>query len=200
MKHLVNKLLLSLAVSAVTIVCAGAALPPLTVMVLKDGKTAYKGATSAAGTFSTGKLAPGNYVVQFNSESSAVKSGQFSIVVSAGKKKVSASGVAGEKLAKGGVAMKVEVGSGMNISGQIVKGALAAAAADTAPSANGAKVKVENGKRYVWVGPETGSNMGGHWEEESLAKTSRGNVQKGSGAVLGTYQDKGQDTPRSGGN
>jgi hypothetical protein len=28
---------------------------------------------------------------------------------------------------------------------------------------------VINGKRYVWVIYSTGSNLGGHWEEEGLA-------------------------------
>jgi hypothetical protein len=80
------------------------------------GKVAYKGTTNGDGTFATGKLPPGNYVVQFSSQS--VK-GDRTIVVSAGKKKVRAESVAASQIRNGGVAMKIEVGSGLNITGQV---------------------------------------------------------------------------------
>jgi len=86
------------------------------------GKAAFKGITKSNGDFQTAKLAPGNYVVQFIAKSPAVKGGQYSIVVAAGKKKVVANAVAGEKFLAGGVAMKVEVGAGLNIAGQVVIG------------------------------------------------------------------------------
>ena len=60
--------------------------------------------------------------MQFTSKDSSVKGGQYSIVVAAGKKKVVANAVAGEKFLGGGVAMKVEVGAGLNITGQVVAG------------------------------------------------------------------------------
>jgi hypothetical protein len=83
------------------------------------GKAAFKGATKSDGDFATAKLQPGSYVVQFTTQNSSVKGGQYSIVVAAGTKKVVAN-VAGEKLLGGGVAMKVEVGTGLNITGQVV--------------------------------------------------------------------------------
>ena len=83
-----------------------------------SGKAAFKGATKSDGAFATEKLQPGNYVVQFNSTNSALKGGQYSIIVVAGKKKVVANAIAGEKFLGGGVAMKVEVGTGLNIIGE----------------------------------------------------------------------------------
>jgi len=87
-----------------------------------SGKVAFKGETKNDGAFATGKLQPGKYVVQFITKNSAIKGGQYSIVVSAGTKKVVANAVAGEKFLAGGVAMKVEVGNGLSIAGQVAAG------------------------------------------------------------------------------
>ena len=81
--------------------------------------------------------------------------GNYAIVVSAGTKKVSAAGVAGEKFAKGGVALKVDVGANLNIAGQV--------AAETAGAS-------KNGKKMVWIPPQAGSHMPGHWVEEGSAE------------------------------
>jgi hypothetical protein len=138
-----------------------ASMPPVDVAVLDPrGKVAYETKTSSAGSFSTPKLQPGNYIVQFNSNS--VK-GNYVVVVSAGKKKVSAEGVPDEKFAKGGVGMKVEVGAGLNITGQIVEGSN--------------DVKVVNGITYYWVkGGGTGSNLGGRWLTKEEARAQGINV------------------------
>lgn len=185
MKNLLSKLLLPLAISASIAASGAAAVPPMSVVVSKDGKTVYKGTTNAAGTFATGKLEPGNYIVQFNS--SAAKNGQYGIVISAGKKKQIADAVEGDKFAKGGVAMKLDVGAGLNITGQVVSGALRGGATATAGNA---KVKVVNGKRYIWVGPETGSNMGGRWVEEGQAgAASQYNTSRGGASTLRGLQD-----------
>jgi hypothetical protein len=102
---------------------ADAGVPSMNVTVSdSSGKAAFKGATKDDGGFETAKLQPGNYVVQFAAKNSSVKGGQYSIVIAAGKKKVVANAVAGEKLLGGGVAMKVEVGAGLNIAGQVVAG------------------------------------------------------------------------------
>jgi hypothetical protein len=128
--------------------------PPMTVTVSDaGGKASFKGMTDARGTFATATLPPGNYVVQFNSNSAAVKGSYYSLVVSAGKKKVSASAVPGEKFNGGGVAMRVAVGSGLNITGQA------------------AEEKVgQNGKVMVWIPPMLGSNRPGHWAEKGSAE------------------------------
>ena len=81
-----------------------------------SGKVAYKGKTGGDGTFATGKLQPGNYIVQFNSSN---LKGNRAIVVSAGSKKVSADSVPASKFGGGGVAMRIEVGKGLNINGEV---------------------------------------------------------------------------------
>jgi hypothetical protein len=102
---------------------ATAGVPSLHVTVSDPaGKAAFKGVTKADGAFATSKLPAGNYVVQFTTTNSLAKSGQYSIVVAAGSKKVVANAVAGEKLLGAGVAMKVAVGTGLNITGQVVAG------------------------------------------------------------------------------
>ena len=58
--------------------------------------------------------------------------------------------------------MRITVGSGLRITGQI--------APDSATATLGIqKIRVINGKRYVWVKARTGSNLADHWEEEGLA-------------------------------
>jgi hypothetical protein len=131
------------------------ATPPVDVTVSNSGKAAFKGKTDTKGAFATGTLQPGNYVVQFNSNSAELKGKTYAIVVAAGKKKVTAS-VPGEKFARGGVAMKVDVGAGLNISGQVATGA------------DGPVNK--SGKKMVWIPKKTGSNMPGHWVEEDSAE------------------------------
>lgn len=163
MKIIVRTLLLFVALVAAT---AFAGVPPVTVTVSNSGKATFKGTTDAKGTFATAKLEPGNYVVQFNSNSSELKGKNYAVVVSAGKKKVAAD-VAGEKFGGGGVAMKVDVGAGLNITGQV--------APQTGPVS-------KNGKKMVWIPPMLGSNMPGHWAEEGsaeeVASRTRGNVRK----------------------
>jgi hypothetical protein len=99
---------------------ASAAVPLIKVTVAdSSGKAAYKGNTDREGTFATGKLQPGRYIVQFNCKS-APKGSKYALVVSAGKKKIIANAVEAEKFGEGGVAMRINVGSGLNITGQVV--------------------------------------------------------------------------------
>ena len=101
---------------------ASAALPLINVTVAdSSGKAAYKGTTDGKGTFATGKLQPGGYVVYFNSRS-APKGSKYALVISAGKKKMVANAVEAEKFAAGGVAMKIDVAAGLNITGQVAAG------------------------------------------------------------------------------
>jgi hypothetical protein len=137
-------------------------VPSMTVIVSDaSGKAAFKGATNANATFATANLAPGDYVVQFHSQSGALKGNQYLLVVSSGTKKVIADGVPGEKINGAGVAMRITVEPGLKITGQV--------AADQGLAAISGKVKVIDGKRYVWVKARTGSNLGDHWEEANLA-------------------------------
>lgn len=130
MKNLIRGSLLPLALLAAWTAYGG--VPPLNVTVSGDGgKAAFKGVTNAKGTFATANLKPGNYVVQFNSTSGGMKGNHYAIVVSAGTKKVAAAAVPGEKFAGGGVALKVLVGAGLNITGQVAPATDSKTAGDT---------------------------------------------------------------------
>ncbi|MFN2622367.1 MAG: T9SS type A sorting domain-containing protein [Chthoniobacterales bacterium] len=114
-----------MSVSLVLAPMAYGTVPTLNVMVSDaSGKLAFKGATKNDGGFTTEKLQPGNYVVQLSSKNSALKGGEYSIIVAAGKKKVVANSVAGERFLGGGVAMKVDVGAGLGIFGCVSAGSL----------------------------------------------------------------------------
>ena len=125
-------------------------------------KVVFKQAINANATFTTGSLRPGNYVVQFDTKSAAVKGNQYLLVVSAGKKKVIADSVPGETFSRGGAAMKIQVGPGLQISGQVLND-------EAIAKAGGPKFRIIDGKRYLWVRAQTGTNLAGQWVEESLA-------------------------------
>jgi hypothetical protein len=134
------------------------AVPALNVTVSDGGgKVAFKGATSAAGTFATPNLKPGNYVVQFNSSSAALKGHPYTVVISAGKKKVSADSIAGDKFLGAGVAMKLEVGSGLKITGQVA-------------DAGTVRIDPKSKKKMVYIPKMVGSNMPGRWVPEDSAE------------------------------
>lgn len=186
MKTLLHSLLLSLLVflNAATLSYAASA-PAMEVTVSNSGgKLVYKGQTDAKGTFATPNMAPGSYVVQFNSKGS-VKGGPFALVVSAGKKKVVAESVPAGKFSKGGVAMKVDVAREMNLTGQIAE-----AGAATADTKGNSKVKYINGKKYVWVSGELGSHLGGRWVEAGSPEAQ--NIQNVGRDALRDYQARSQ--------
>jgi hypothetical protein len=166
-KHIIASLLVGAAFAQ------GANPPPVDVTIVDSaGKLVMKGQTNPNGTFSAGKVAAGDYVVQFKCKNGDL-TGQYALVVSAGKKKVSASAVAAEQFRKGGVAMKLDrVGEGTNIMGQV-------APADT----DSTKVKIINGKRMIWVASnDTGSNLRGRWVEEG-SKEARNIIQYDVAAI-----------------
>jgi hypothetical protein len=176
MKTIARSILVGLIGVAASV--ASAAVPPITVTVADaSGKTAYKGATSGKGTFATGKLQPGGYVVQFNSNS-APKGSKYALVVSAGTKKVVATAVEAEKLAAGGVAMKIDVGAGLNITGQI--------AAEDKNSSSAPMGK--NGKPMVWLPKQIGSSMGARWVESDSPEAKLAQTQ--SSYSIKNIQDK----------
>jgi hypothetical protein len=153
-----------------------AAIPSIDVTVSdSSGKPAYKGATNSAGSFATGPLKPGGYVVQFNSKS-APKGARYAVVVSAGRKKVAASNVEAEKLAGGGVAMKIDVGAGLKIAGQV-----------TTEDKRSAPIG-SNGKPMVWIPKKTGSNLAAHWAESDSGEAKE--FQTTSGYSTKAIQDK----------
>jgi hypothetical protein len=115
MKNLIRGTVLSLCFAIAWM--AYGAVPPLNVTVSDaSGKVAFRGKTDAVGTFTTEKIKPGIYDVQFTSPSAIT--GNYSIKVSAGVKHVSAAAIAGDKFAKG-VALKVNVQNLLNIVGEV---------------------------------------------------------------------------------
>ena len=124
-------------------------------------KVVFKQAINANASFATGNLRPGNYVVQFNTNSRAVKNNHYLAVVSSGKKKVIAASVPGENFMDRGAAMRIDVGPGMKITGQIAR-------EEAMARLNGPIFRTVDGKRYVWVGPQTGTNIAGQWVEQTL--------------------------------
>lgn len=173
MKTFARSIIVGLIGVAATI--ASAAVPPITVTVAdSSGKTTYKGATNANGTFATGKLQPGGYVVQFNSKS-APKGSTYALVVSAGTKKVVANAIGGEMFTAGGVAMKINVAAGLNITGQV------------AEDKNSAPIG-HNGKPMVWISKTIGSNRAAHWAESDSAEAKE--VQTGTSLSIKNIQDR----------
>jgi hypothetical protein len=161
-RQVLTKLLTCLAMT-VLLSTAHAGIPAIQVIVSdSSGKVAFKGVTNADATFSTHSLPPGQYVVQFRSANATLKGNQYLLVVSAGKKKVIADAVAGQQFAGGGVAMRLSVEPGLQIAGQVANQASTVVEGVT-------KVRVINGQRYVRVRSTLGSNLGPHWEAESLA-------------------------------
>lgn len=181
MKNMTRHILLSLLLPIVS-TAYGGSLPTLNVSVSNaGGKVVYSGKTNASGAFASGKLEPGNYVVQFTSNDPAAKSGKWGLAVVAGSNNFTADAVSGAKISDAGVAMKVVVSRAANIKGQIASGA-APAMASAAPAAAKGKtpsgpVKIMNGKRYYWVRPMTSSLSGGEWVEEEEAIARENNVK-----------------------
>ena len=176
MKHTMWTIIPSLCLSVLASLAVGAAVPTVDVVIsAAGGKQVYKGTTNAQGDFATGNLAAGNYVVQFNAK--GAKGGKFGLAVSAGKNQMSAPSVDGAKLADAGVAMRIAVVGSSKITGHVGAPGSASkpvAAAAVTADAKGAKVKIINGKRYIWVMPQTSSLEGGQWVEESEANKAKG--------------------------
>lgn len=177
MKNMIRSAVASFLVVAACM--AFGATPAINVTVSDaGGKAAFKGVTNANGVFATSKLTPGNYTVQLASQSADVKGKSYAIVVAAGKKKVSAGAVPGEKFARGGVALKVDVGAGLNITGQV-----------------SAEERVsKSGKKMVWIPPMLGSNLPGRWVEEDSAEAA---TSKARGSMSKDAVNKMQETMRN---
>lgn len=121
-----------------------------------SGKTAFKGITDTRGIFVSPKLPPGNYAVEFRS-TNAPKGSHYTLVLVAGTKKSAVSAITADKLAAGGVAMKIEVKAGLSIQGQV--------------SAEDAATRIgKNGKLMVWIPKKLGSNLPAHWAESDSAE------------------------------
>jgi hypothetical protein len=196
MKSLSRSVLLSSLALLGAAALASAAVPTMDVTVSDSaGKLEFKGKTNAQGLFTTKSLAPGNYVVQFTAKTS--KGGPYALVVSAGKKKVMAESVPAAKFSKGGVAMRVEVSKGMSLTGQVAEAGQATIAANNGSNKSNARVKYVDGKKFVWVQSELGSNLGGHWVDATSPEAR--NVQEVGTKGLQDMQSRYQNPNQGGG-
>jgi len=178
MKQIIRSVLFSTILLAAS---AAFAVPSMKVTVFTEGgRIAYQGATGTSGTFATGALQPGRYIVQFNSKSAtAVKGNRYALFVSAGNKKVVAETVEGEKFFGGGVAMRIIVGSGLKIAGMVTTGLTV-------------QIDPKTVQRLVWLRPQTGSNMPGRWvPADSIQLISPWNAGEVRREDLQKWQDHG---------
>jgi hypothetical protein len=157
------------------------AVPFMNVTVSRSNdEVVFTGTTDASGSFATPSLRPGHYVVQLRSTSEAVKKSNYALVISAGSKKVSATAVSGEMFSGGGVAMRVDVEAGLNITGHI---------ASVTTDANG------NFKPLVWIPTMPGSTTPGHWAEkgsaEEVLSRTRRTIPRSSLVKLQDHNDRG---------
>ena len=137
--------------------------PPIRVTVFGANETvAFSGSLGADATFATRILPPGKYVVQFNSRSAALKGNHYFLAISAGNKKVIADAVAGELLIGGGAAMRVDVGRELKITGQVVRDGATMVGSTS-------KYRVIDGRLYVWLAHQLGSNIQGRWVDPTVA-------------------------------
>jgi hypothetical protein len=145
---------------------ASAGSPPMQVTIFDAAeKVAFKGPLGHGLTFATHNLPPGKYVVQFNSRTTAATGQHYFLAISAGRKKVIADAVAGELLAGRGAAMRVDVGRGLRITGQVVR-------EDAAVVRTDSRYRLIDGRPYIWLATELGSNLGGRWVDASIAPSS----------------------------
>jgi len=121
--------------------------------------------TDARGNFAFDALAPGSYILSFRSRKAqdtkpvatdkVAVATSYSIKIDGTKRSVNQSGLANDKLMSG-VDIRVEVGPGAKIRGQVAAGAV---------------------KRMVWIPKEPGSNIPGRWVEAGSAPHSASNAQ-----------------------
>lgn len=157
------------------------AVPTMNVIVSdSNGALVFKGTTDSNGAFATPSLKPGHYVVQFKSKSGAVKESSYALAISAGSKKVVANTVSGTMFNGGGVAMRLEVGAGLNITGQVIS-------APVGPDGTA--------KTMVWVPTMPGSHLPAHWAEKGSAdevlSRTRGIIHRYSIVKMQDHNDRG---------
>lgn len=133
-------------------------VPKINIAILDmNGQTTFfKGVTDPRGIFVSPKMPPGDYAVCFTSKG-APKGSHYTLVLVAGPNKMAANAITAEKLAAGGVAMKIEVKGDRSILGQV------------AQEDKSTRIG-KNGKLMVWVPKTLGSNLPAHWAESDSAE------------------------------
>lgn len=180
---------------ALALVAVGASAAPSTVsfdVIVKqkpNGTSVFQGKTDPRGNFATPQLDAGSYSVEFRSkQAAAMKGEEITIAINSGKGESSQSMAPADKFASG-VAMNFEVKKPTKLTGQVGADAGAEAASNAKGPVVAGSVKVINGKRFVWMPPELGSNMGGKWVPEGSPGAPKANVQRGNRDSLQRMQD-----------
>jgi hypothetical protein len=117
--------------------------------------------TDERGNFSFEGLAPGSYTLTFRArkadllpettKSEVIVATAYSIKIEGTKRAVSQTGLTTDKLIAG-VDIPVQVGPGVKIRGQVLS---------------------HGPKRMVWIAPEVGSQMPGHWADADSREAAR---------------------------
>lgn len=151
-------------------------VPKMSIEILDvSGRTTFfKGTTDPRGVFVSPKVPPGDYAVCFTSKSAA-KGSHYTLVLVAGTKKMAASAITAEKLAAGGVAMKIEVKGDRSILGQVAE--------EDKMTRIG-----KNGKLMVWIPKVIGSNLPAHWAESDSSEAKL--VETGTSFSRQNIQDR----------
>ena len=180
---------------AVAFVALGASAAPSTIsfdVVVKqkaNGARVFQGKTDSRGNFATPPLDAGSYSVEFRSKQAAAMRGRdITIAINSGKGESTQSTAPADKFASG-VAMNFEIKKPTKLTGQVGADAGAEAVASAKGPVVAGSVKIINGKRFVWMPPELGSNMGGKWVPEGSPGAPKANVQRGNRETLQRMQD-----------
>ena len=186
---------LLLATCALALVAVGASAAPGTVsfdVLVKqkpNGTSVFQGKTDSRGNFATPPLNAGSYSVEFRSkQAAAMKGREITIAINSGKGESTQSTAPADKFASG-VAMNFEIKKPTKLTGQVGADAGAEAVASSKGPVVAGSVKIINGKRFVWMPPELGSNMGGKWVPEGSPGAPKANVQRGNRDTLQRMQD-----------
>jgi len=190
MKSMTRGILVSLLVAGATSVSYGG--QPLRgvagVDVIVKQNPSKRAVTDARGVFAFDGLAPGWHTLSFRSRTvanpktvrksrtdktdSVIVATSYSIKVDGARRSVNQSGLTSDRLLAG-VDIKIEVGSGAKVRGQVAAGAL---------------------KKMVWIPKEPGSHIPGHWAEAGSKEAMRSNSQLLSREELMDTMNRGNPT------
>ena len=129
-----------------------------------SGRLTFRGKTDENGVFTTRRVAPGNYVVQFQAKKAAANRDDYAIFAAAGHQNVVADAISGAKFSGAGVALRLKPTTATPIIGQVAVGGV-----------NELRTKIVKGVRYVLLPPETGE-LGPRWVREGTH--SRRNISR----------------------
>jgi hypothetical protein len=142
--------------------------------------------TDARGNFSFATLPAGSYTLAFrpqkakDTKTSTTKvtvATSYSIKVDGTKRPVTQTGLTSDKLLAG-VDIPVEVGAGAKVRGQVLAGGL---------------------KKMVWVAPEIGSHMPGHWVDADSKEAAAHNTVRVSNEDFRNSLQRAPDPHQEGG-